>query len=158
MVSGFLVGGMIRMASGQVRGRTRRIEDLFGVTDCWFDLLLAALLLGAATAVGTVLCVIPGFIVSGLFMLGIPLVVEGRFPATGALIQSWEALKAQWLTVTFFNICLILVALSGVLLCGCGVFFTGPLYSLSIAIIYHEFFPAGPLDARHKPAEPFAEI
>jgi len=158
MVSGFLVGGMIHMASNQVRGRAPQIEDLFSVTDCWFDLLLAALLLGAAMALGTVLCVIPGLIVFGLFMLGIPLVVEGRLPATGALIQSWEALKAQWLTVTVFHIFLILVTMSGVLLCFVGVFFTGPLYALSIAILYHDFFPAGPLDARHKPAEPLAEI
>jgi hypothetical protein len=158
VVSGLFLGGMIRMASNQVRGRAPRIEDLFSVTDCWFDLLLAALLLGAASALGTVLCVIPGLIVFGLFMLGVPLVVEGRLPATGALIQSWEALKSQWLTVTVFHLVLILVAISGLLLCFVGVFFTGPLYSLSIAILYHDFFPAGPLDARHKPAEPLAEI
>ncbi|MFI5454557.1 MAG: hypothetical protein ACHRXM_03815 [Isosphaerales bacterium] len=158
VVSGFFVGGMIRMASNQVRGRAPRIEDLFSVTDCWFDLLLAALLLGAASALATLLCVIPGFIVFGLFMLAIPLVVEGRLPATGSLIQSWEALKAQWMTATVFHFFLILVASSGILLCCVGVFFTGPLYALSIAILYHEFFPSGPLDVRHKPAEPLAEI
>jgi hypothetical protein len=158
VVSGFFLGGMLRMASNQILGRVPRIEDLFSVTDCWFDLLLAALLLGAASALGTVLFVIPGFIVFGLFMLGIPLVVEGRLPATGALIQSWEALKSQWLTVTVFHLILILVAISGLLLCFVGVFFTGPLYSLSIAILYHDFFPAGPLDTSHKPAEPLAEI
>jgi len=158
MVTGFFVGGMIRMASSQVRGLAPRIEDLFSVTDCWFDLLLAALLLGAASALGAILCLIPGLIIFGLFMLGIPLVVEGRLPATGALMQSWQALKAQWLTVTVFHIFLILVAASGLVLCCVGVFFTGPLYALSIAILYHDFFPAGPLDARHKPAEPLAEI
>ena len=72
------------------------------------------------------LCAIPGFIVSGLFMLAIPLVVEGRLPATGALIQSWNALKSQWLVATLFHIVLIFAALSGVMLCGVGIFFTGP--------------------------------
>ena len=74
-----------------------------------------------ATSLGFMLCVIPGFIVSGLFMLAIPLVVEGRLPATGALIQSWNALKSQWLVATVFHFVLILAALSGVLLCGVGI-------------------------------------
>ena len=101
---------------------------------------------------------IPGFIVSGLFMLGIPLVVEGRLPATGALYQSWEALKSQWLTATLFHVLLIIATVSGVLLCGIGLFCTGPLYSLSIAILYHDFFPAGPLGTRHKAVDPLPEI
>ena len=40
MVTSFFAGGMLRMASNQVRGLTPQIEDLFNVTDCWFDLLL----------------------------------------------------------------------------------------------------------------------
>jgi len=157
-VTGFFLGGMIRMASNQIRGRTPAIEDLFSVADCWFDLLLVSLLVGVASALGSVLCLIPGFIVFGLLMLGIPLVVEGRLPATGALIQSWQALKSQWLTVTVFHSFLVLMAMSGVILCFFGVFFTGPLYSLAVAIIYRDFFLAGPVVARQKPTEPFAEI
>jgi uncharacterized membrane protein len=158
VVGGFFVGGMIRMASNQLRGVEPRIEDLFSVGDCWFDLLLAALLLGAASALGAIFCLVPGLIISGLFMLGIPLVVEGRQPATAALIQSWHALKSQWFTAALLHLVLIIVAASGVVLCFVGLFFTGPLYSISIAILYHEFFPSGPLHVRKKPDEPFAEI
>ena len=84
-------------------GSRPRLEDLFSVTDVWFDLILVAFLNAAATVLGFMLCAIPGFIVSGLFMLAIPLVVEGRLPATGALIQSWNALKSQWLVATLFH-------------------------------------------------------
>ena len=94
---------MIRMATNQLRGREPRLEDLFSVTDVWFDLMLVALLYGVAVSLGYMLCVVPGLIVAGLFMLAIPLVVEGRLPATGALIQSWNALKSQWLVATLFN-------------------------------------------------------
>ena len=90
-VSGFFVGGLVRMASRQIGGRAPRLEDLFSITDCWFDLLLVSFLIGVATWVGMHLCVLPGFIVYGLFMLAIPLVAEGHLPATGALIQSWHA-------------------------------------------------------------------
>ncbi len=91
VVSGFLVGGMIRMASNQLRGRPPRLVDLLSVTDVWFDLLLVGLLYGTAAAVGTAFFFFPGLIVFGVFMLAIPLVVESRLPATGAMIGSWEA-------------------------------------------------------------------
>ncbi len=158
MVTSFFAGGMVRMASNQVRGLTPQIEDLFNVTDCWFDLLLFGFLASVLIAAGTFVCVIPGFIVLGLLMLGIPLVVDGRLPATGALIESWRALKSQWLTATLFHVFLIVAAAAGALLCGIGILCTGPLYSLSIAIVYRDFFPAGAVGAKHKPADPLSEF
>ncbi len=104
------------------------------------------------------LCAIPGFIVSGLFMLAIPLVVEGRLPATGALKQSWSALKSQWLVATLFHCVLILAAWSGLLLCGVGVFLTGPLYCLAISILYRDFFPSLDMGSFKKHPEPFPEF
>jgi hypothetical protein len=158
VVSSFFLGGMVRMASNQLRGHPPRVEDLFSVTDVWFDLLLGGFLYGLATLLGCILCVIPGFIVSGLLMMTIPLVVEGRLPATGAIKMSWNALKSQWLVATVFHFVLILAALSGVLLCGIGVLVTGPLYSLSLAILNREFFPTTALGSWKKHGEPYAEI
>jgi uncharacterized membrane protein len=158
VVTGFLLGGMIRMASNQLRGRAPRIEDLLSVTDVWFDLLLVGLLCGAAIALGTAVCVIPGFIVFGVLMLAIPLVVERRLPATAAIIQSWHALKSQWLTATFFHVVLAIVSVSGAILCGIGVLFTGPLYSLAIALLFREFFGASSIGASTKYGKSFPEI
>jgi hypothetical protein len=158
VASCFFMGGMIRMAINQIRGRAPRLEDLFSVKEHWFDLVLVSLLIGIATTVGYMLFAIPGFIVSGLLMLAIPLVVEGRLPATGALIQSWEALKSQWLTATVFQLALILIAASGVLLCGIGILLTGPIYSLAVAQLYNDFYPAPPFGAWKKDMEPFPEV
>jgi hypothetical protein len=158
VVSSFFLGGMIRMAGHQLRGRAPRIEDLFSVTDVWFDLLLAGFLYGLATVLGCMLCLIPGFIASGLLMMTVPLVVENHLPATGALKMSWNALKSQWLVATIFHFVLILAAVSGVLLCGVGVLVTGPLYSLSLAILNREFFPTGALGSWKKLGEPYPEV
>ncbi len=135
-----------------------RLEDLFSVTDVWFDLMLVALLYGVASSLGYMLCVVPGLIVAGLFMLAIPLVVVGRLPATGALSQSWNALKSQWLNAAFFNVALILASLSGALLCGVGLLFTGPLYSLAIAILYRDFFGSSAFSSWKKSPGPFADF
>ena len=48
MVNGFFLGGMVRMAGRQIRGGAPRFEDLFSITDCWFDLLLVSFLIGVA--------------------------------------------------------------------------------------------------------------
>jgi uncharacterized membrane protein len=146
------------LANNQVRGRTPRVEDLLSVGDVWFDLLFVSILNAAAISLGFMFCAIPGFIVSGLFMLAIPLVVESRLPATGALKESWSALKSQWLVATVFHAVLVLVAVSGAILCGVGIFLTGPLYCLSIAILYREFFPATAFGSWKKHAEPIPEI
>jgi hypothetical protein len=158
VVSGFFLGGMIRMANRQIRGGVPRLEDLFSITDCWFDLLLVSFLIGVATAIGFALFVIPGMLVSGLLMLAIPLVSEGRMPATGALIQSWHALKSQWLTAAVFHWVLIILAVSGLVLCLVGVLATGPLYSLSVSMLYHNFFGWGPVSTWKKQSDPFPEV
>jgi hypothetical protein len=157
-VSLFLLGGMIRMASNQLRGRRPRIEDLFSITDVWFDLLLVAFLYGLGTFAGLAACLIPGLILAGLWMLAIPLVVEGGLPATGALIQSWHSLKSQWLVIAVFHSLLVLLCFSGIILCGIGILCTGPLYALSVAILYRSFFPVPPSTASKPKVEPFPEI
>ena len=75
-----------------------------------------------------------------------------------ALKESWSALKSQWLVATVFHCVLIVLAVSGALLCGIGMFLTGPLYCLSVAILYRDFFPATAFGSWKKHAEPFPEV
>jgi uncharacterized membrane protein len=158
VVAGFFLSGLIRMAGNQLRGRAPRVEDLFTITDVWLDVLLGSLLYAAATFVGFLLCAIPGLIVAGLLMFTIPLVVESRLPATAAVMQSWNALKSQWLAATAFHLVLCLLSGSGVLLCGIGLLLTGPLYSLSLAILHQEFFGTLAATPWKKPVDPFLEV
>jgi hypothetical protein len=158
VVSSFFLGGMVRMAGNQLQGRAPRIEDLFSIADSWFDLVLVASLNAIATTLGFLLCAIPGFIVGGLLMLAIPLVVQGRLPATGAIIESWNALKSQWLVATLFHIALILASMSGIMLCGVGILVTGPLYCLATSILYRDFFAATAPGSWKKQPEPFPEF
>ena len=74
-------------------------------------------------------------------------------------MESWRILSPQWLTATVFHLVLSVVSGSGFLLCCIGILFTGPLYSLSIAILFHEFFYAVPPPAMKKPpGDPFPEF
>jgi uncharacterized membrane protein len=159
VVGGFFLGGMVRMANRQVLGHVPRIEDLFSVVDVGFHLLAGSVFYGAATFLGSLLCVFPGFIVSGLLMFTIPLIVIARRPATGAVAESWRVLSPQWLTATVFHLVLSFISGCGILLCCVGILFTGPLYSLAIAILFHEFYePTAAVDAKKPPVDPFPEF
>ncbi len=142
IVNGFFIGGMFRMACNQLRGRQIHILDLFAVSDVLGRLILACFLYGLLTFVGFMICFIPGLIASGLMMFTIPLVVDGRLSATEAITRSARALKDQWVLATLFHLVAVFIAGLGSLLCGVGFLLTVPLYPLSIAILYRDFFHA----------------
>ena len=151
VVNGFFVGGMLRMACRQIRGQSVRVEDLFSVTDVLPELLLGSVLLTLATALGFMTCFVPGLIVSGVLMFTLPLIVDARLPATEAMRQSWRALKRQWLMASLAHWFFTLVSVAGALLCCVGIFFTAPLYSLAVAVLYRDFFMTKPFPAAEKP-------
>jgi hypothetical protein len=155
IIAGFFVGGMTRMAVNQVRGRQPRLEDLFSVTDVWFDLVLGSAMLGLMVALGLNLLLVPGLIVAGLFMFMFPLIVDGGLPATGAMIQSFHAVKSQWLLATVVHLAILGVAALGTILFGIGVVLTGPIYALSLAVLYRDLFLNPYSPTWSKPHDPF---
>jgi hypothetical protein len=157
-IFGFFLGGMARMAINQVRGRPPRIEDLFSVTDVWFDLVLGSMLLAAVVNVGLHLFVLPGLVAAGLLLFTFPLVVDGKLPATGAMIQSFHALKAQWLLAAAVHVVLCLLLFLGGLFCGIGLLITGPLYPLTIAVLYRDVFLNPYSPAWSKPKDEHDEL
>jgi len=157
-VAGFFLGGMIRIAINQVRGRRPHLEDLFSVTDVWFDLCVGSILVGIPLMIGCSLFVLPGLVVAGLTMFVYPLIVDGRLPATGAIIQSYHALKSQWLLATIVHLGIAFVAGLGMILGGIGIIITAPLYALSIAVLYRDLFLNPYAPSWEKPHDPFGDF
>jgi hypothetical protein len=139
IISPFL-GGMYRMACRQIRGQPVGVETLFSVVDVLPQLILGSVLYGLATFLGFCVLVLPGFVVSGVLMFTLPLIVDGGLDATDALAQSWRALKGQWLVAAVFHAVAGFVAWVGVCFCGVGFLLTAPLYCMSIAVLYRDFF------------------
>jgi hypothetical protein len=139
IVTGFFLGGMFRMACRQARGESIDVGMLFSVTDVLPQLVVGSALYGLACAAGFLCLLIPGFIAAGVLMFTLPLIVDAGLPATEALGRSWAALKGEWLSATVFHLAAWLIA--GVGSCCCfGLLVTGPVYCLSIAILYRDFF------------------
>lgn len=142
IINGFFLGGMFRMACDQVRGLVVRVETLFSVVDVLPELILGSALYALAVSAGFTCLILPGLVAAGVLMFTTPLIVDGRLPALSAISQSWRALQGQWLTATAFHLVLWAIAGSGSCFCCVGLLFTAPLYSLSIAVLYRDFFLA----------------
>ncbi len=157
-VNGFFLGGMMRMACRQVRGRKITVGDLFSVVDVLPNLILGALLYGLASMVGFMCLFVPGLIVSAVFLFTFPLIVDGGLGATEAMGRSWEALRGQMVSATVFHIVVSMVAGVGSCLCIVGLLLTAPLYSLSIAVLYRDFFLTKGASFAGKPEAPISDF
>jgi uncharacterized membrane protein len=131
---------MYRMACRQLRGQAVGVETLFSVVDVLPQLILGSVLYGLVTFLGFCALVLPGFVVSGVLMFTLPLIVDGGLDAIGALTRSWHALKHQWLVAALFHVTAGFAAWVGLCFCGVGFLFTAPLYCMSIAVLYRDFF------------------
>ena len=153
ILNGLFLGGMFRMACLQVRGKTIAFTDLFGVAQVSpRELILGCGSYGLICFAASLVLVLPAFVAAGVLMFTLPLIVDGRMSAFDALRASWHALKGQWLQATVFHLVAYLVTGLGACLCGVGLVITMPLYCLSIAVLYRDFFLAKKANGFGKPA------
>ena len=157
-VNGFFLGGMMRMACCQVRSRKLSVGDLFNVVDVLPNLILGALLYGLASVVGFMCLFLPGLIVSAVFLFTFPLIVDGGLGATEAMGRSWKVLRGQMVSATVFHIVVSMVAGVGSCLCCVGILLTAPLCSLSIAVLYRDFFLTKGESFAGKPEAPISDF
>jgi hypothetical protein len=156
-VSGIFLGGMSSMALHQIDGHRIRVRDVFPGTDVLPRLALVSFLIGLVTsAVYSCLVIpiisaclaIPGLIISGLFMLALPLVVDARLTAGDALRMTCKTLKDEWLLAALFYVLLWFIQVLGIMLLGLGLLVAMPISVLSIAIVYRGRFSRGGLPAK----------
>ena len=140
MVSSGVMGGAYYMGIKHIRGEAVSIGDLFSKLHLIPRIMGASFLMLLAVAAGTILLLIPGLIVAGLFMLTVPLIVDRDLGAVEALRESWNALKHDWLIAAVYPLALLIVSALGALALGIGVIFTFPVFFLGIAGVYRDFF------------------
>jgi hypothetical protein len=160
VLNAFLLGGLFRMACLQLRGVRIAAGDLFGIVDVLPELVVGAALYGLALAAAGIVCfpVLP-FLAAGLLMFTIPLIVDGRQTGFDAVRLSFRALQGQWLSATAFHFVAYVIAGLGACFACVGLLFTMPLYCLSVAVLYRDFFlDRGPAFDPGKPAPYDADL
>jgi uncharacterized membrane protein len=136
ILSGPLVLGLFKMARLAVRGEPIEIGELFSGFQRFLDAFLANLLITIFTIAGSILCIIPGILISiaylptYLFMLDEKLAFWDAMEASRKMVMNnpvqWIIL---WLVLCLFNIV-------GMLACCAGLILTGPISLLVITLAY----------------------
>ncbi len=152
----FFLGGMYRMAIKQMRNEPFTAGDLFSVMDVAGPLLTIGVIISAIASIPNLLGIlpIPGFlttlpvlvftwIVYGMTMFAAPLVADRGIQGLDAIKLSVETLKSQALMAVLFYVVASIIGGLGLLACCIGVLFTYPVYVLSIALTYRDFFLGG---------------
>ncbi len=102
--------------------------------------LIANLLMTLFTAVGLVLCIIPGIIISAFYIFTLPLIIDKKLDFWEAMETSRKAVSTDIFGFIIFLFLLFCLQIVGVLLCVIGLLFTIPIAICSMAIAYREIF------------------
>jgi ribosomal protein L40E len=139
LLSSYLAAGMYHTAFKQLRGEPISTRDMFSA-ERFPQVLGASILVGIFTVIGTMLCVIPGFIVAGALYFTIPLVVERRLSITEAIQASRDATRGDLFKFVLFAVVVSLIAQAGAYACYVGLLATMPLHYTIAAIAYRDCF------------------
>jgi uncharacterized membrane protein len=137
----FFTVGIYRMAFKHIRGEPFSVNDAFSGGDLFLPMWGATLLIGFGTTAGLFFCLLPGLLLYSLWTFTGPLIVDKQMGVIDAMTLSFNTLKPHVWPVLGYTIVAGLIGALGALACGVGVFFTAPIYYLSLALLYRSFFP-----------------
>ena len=137
LYAAWLYGGIYRTAVKQVRGELISISDIFSGASWMWKILGFNIVYGLVVGIGLVLCLVPGFLLSGLLFPGYALIADGETVGT-AISRSMDAMKRDmWNAAAFVFVMGLLVAVS-IIPCGLGLFVTLPMFFLVSALAYRD--------------------
>jgi len=136
LVQGPLAYGLYVAALGATRGRTVEFTEVFSGFQRFVPAFLAGLLIGIFTLIGMVFCIIPGIIVSILYLPAYLYMIDEGLDFWPAMEKSrtvvWDNF-GQW---GLLMVAIIVMNIVGAIPCGLGLFITIPLTLMAITKAY----------------------
>lgn len=96
------------------------------------QILIASIVIGLATSIGTVLCILPGIAVALLSCFVLPFILEGKQDAMTAIKSSWNLWSKNFGTLIGPGLALFGLVIAGFIVCGIGALITLPLAYIGI--------------------------
>lgn len=100
--------------------------------------VLAAVIIGVATYIGTMLCIIPGLIVTVFALFAEFAIIDRNISAMEGIKTSIGIAKANFGQTLLAWLISLLLMVAGALLCGVGLLVTAPLASLFLVYAYRK--------------------
>lgn len=126
-------GGMLDIANGQpvAIGSFFRPRNIVSV-------IIASLIVGVLTAIGTVLCILPGLIVSIFTVFSTVAIVDRNLSPIDGIKASFQIVKENFGPVLLAWLTSVAIMLVGALLCGVGLLVAAPVTYLFIVYTYRK--------------------
>jgi uncharacterized membrane protein len=136
-VGSYIAGGVASFVLKVARGQPVSFGEVFSGGKYFGRMIVGSVGFYVATAIGLILCIVPGYIV----MLGLSmytfLIVDQGLPGIDALKKSWELTKGHKVNIFVFGLLGFLVILAGALACGIGILLVSyPMLMIGASYIY----------------------
>ena len=137
-IQGALIAGFHIYTMKKLFGRPAEFGDLFKGFNFFIPTLVAAILIGLFTFLGTLLCIIPGLVVAAMYKFTYLFIVDKRMDFWPAMQASHAVVKNDYFGFTMFLLLAGLVNLLGCLCCFVGLLVTVPVTIAAITVAYKE--------------------
>jgi uncharacterized membrane protein len=146
-IQGALIAGFHFYFLKKLLGRNVEFGDLFKGFNFFIPTLVASLLIGLFTFLGTLLCIIPGLVVAAMYKFTFLFIIDKRMDFWPAMQASHAVAKNDYFGFTMFLLLTALVNILGCICCVVGLLVSIPVTFAAITIAYQElvgFDPATP--------------
>jgi uncharacterized membrane protein len=144
VLHGPLIAGMHIFTMKKLLGRRAEVADIFAGFNFFVPTLVASLLIAVFVTLGTLLCIIPGLIVTAMYSFTYLFIVDKRMDFWPAMEASHAIVKQDYFGFTMFVVLLFLVNLLGALCCIVGLFVSVPVSWAAITVAYKELVGFSP--------------
>jgi hypothetical protein len=139
-----IFAGLMKMGVKQARGEPIAIGDAFSCFPNTITIVVSMLLSGLAIAIGSCLCFVPGFWLSGIFAFVPMLAADKNLGPIEVLQVSYDTLKPYAWPLFALHLVASLIGGAGAFLCGIGMIVTYPIFVSIMGLSYNNFFPSQP--------------
>ena len=137
-IQGAMIAGFHIYTMKKIMGRPAEFGDLFKGFNFFIPTLVAAILIGLFTFLGTLLCIIPGLVVAAMYKFTYLFIVDKRMDFWPAMEASHAVVKNDYFGFTMFLLLAVLVNLLGALCCVVGLLVSIPVTFAAITVAYRE--------------------
>ncbi len=136
ILAGPLTAGFFYIIFRLIRGKDFYIGDIAKGFEVWIAAALADILISTFSALGFIFLIVPGIIISALYMFAIPLIIEKKMDFWQAMETSRKVVSRNLFELSIFMLLLYIILFLGFLLLGVGLLVALPLVFAAIAYAY----------------------
>lgn len=138
IIQGPLLAGFNIFCMKKILNRRAEFADLFSGFNYFVPALVASLVTSLFISIGFILCIIPGLVLTAMYMFTYLFIVDKRMDFWQAMQASHAVVKNDYFGFTMYVVVSGLVILLGFLCCIVGVFIALPVTIAATTVAYQE--------------------